>query len=203
MMTSRPAPPLPAARNLLQHSEMVPAVRSGRTSPFRRAAGDLSADGCEPGGTVALSGPGTASVHAAVRSIFLLRSLEVVRNGEVVVRAEANGGRQAEINEELRIHGNSWIACRAFGVAYHLDEWSPGFRPHLAGLRRLRRRLDDDRPQGIRYIRTLVEGAREYVRHTAVRRSDQLTTHHHGEADHLAWLERPFAEALRAGRARP
>ena len=53
-------------------------------------------------------------------------------------------------------------------------------------------------PEGIRYIRTLVEGAREYVRHTAVRRSDQLTTHHHGEADHLAWLERPFAEALRA-----
>ena len=47
-------------------------------------------------------------------------------------------------------------------------------------------------------MRTLVEGAREYVRHTAVRRSDQLTTHHHGEADHLAWLERPFAEALRA-----
>jgi hypothetical protein len=53
-------------------------------------------------------------------------------------------------------------------------------------------------PEGIRYIRTLVEGARDYVRHTAVRRSDQLTTHHHGEADHLAWLERPFTEALRA-----
>jgi hypothetical protein len=53
-------------------------------------------------------------------------------------------------------------------------------------------------PEGIRYIRTLVEGAREYVRHTAVRRSDQHTTHHHGQADHLAWLERPFAEALRA-----
>jgi hypothetical protein len=53
-------------------------------------------------------------------------------------------------------------------------------------------------PEGIRYIRTLVEGAREYVRHTAVRRSDQFTTHHHGEADHLAWLERPFAEALHA-----
>ncbi|MDX6417473.1 MAG: hypothetical protein QOG28_2093, partial [Trebonia sp.] len=53
-------------------------------------------------------------------------------------------------------------------------------------------------PEGIRYIRTLVEGAREYVRHTAVRRSDQFTTHHHGEANHLAWLERPFDEALRA-----
>ncbi len=53
-------------------------------------------------------------------------------------------------------------------------------------------------PEGIRYLRTLVEGAREYVRHTAVRRSDRLTTHHHGQPDHLAWLERPFTEALRA-----
>ena len=67
----------------------------------------LSADGCEPGGTVELSGPGTVSIHATVRSVFPLRSLEVVRNGEVVARAEANGGRQAEISEELRIDGNS------------------------------------------------------------------------------------------------
>jgi hypothetical protein len=53
-------------------------------------------------------------------------------------------------------------------------------------------------PDGLRYIRTLVEGAREYVRHTAPRRADHLTTHHHGEPNHLAWLERPFAEALEA-----
>ena len=53
-------------------------------------------------------------------------------------------------------------------------------------------------PEGLHYIRTLVQGAREYVRHTAVRRDDILTTHHHGEPDHLAWLERPFAEALEA-----
>ena len=47
-------------------------------------------------------------------------------------------------------------------------------------------------------VDALGEGAREYVRHTAVRRPDQFTTHHHGEANHLAWLERPFAEALSA-----
>ena len=58
--------------------------------------------------------------------------------------------------------------------------------------------LDMADPEGIRYMQTLVEGAREYVRHTAVRRSDQFTTHQHGEANHLAWLERPFTEALRA-----
>jgi hypothetical protein len=159
----------------------------------------LSADGCEPGGTVELSGPGTVSVHATVRGIFPLRSLEVVRNGEVIARADVDGGRQAEISEELRIDGNSWIACRAFGADYHLDEWGRRVFAHTSPVYIAcggEWTMAD--PEGIGYIRTLVEGAREYVRHTAVRRSDQLTTHHHGEADHLAWLERPFAEALRA-----
>src|SRR6266699_880173 len=175
------------------------AVRSGRTFLSGGPLVTLSVDGREPGGTVELSGPGTVSVHAAVRSIFPLRSLEVMRNGEVVGKAEANGGRQAEINEELRIDGNSWIACRAFGADYHLDEWGRRVFAHTSPVYLACGgdwTMTD--PEGIRYIRTLVEGAREYVRHTAVRRSDQLTTHHHGEADHLAWLERPFAEALRA-----
>jgi hypothetical protein len=176
------------------------AVRSGRTFLSGGPLVTLSVDGCEPGGTVELSGPGTVSVHAAVRSIFPLHSLEVVRNGEVVARAEANGGRQAEINEELRIGENSWIACRAFGVDYHLDEWERQVFAHTSPVYLACGGGDwtMTNPEGIRYMRTLVEGAREYVRHTAVRRSDQLTTHHHGEADHLAWLERPFAEALRA-----
>jgi hypothetical protein len=176
------------------------AVRSGRTFLSGGPLVTLSVDGCEPGGTVELSGPGTVSVHAAVRSIFPLHSLEVVRNGEVVARAEANGGRQAEINEELRIGENSWIVCRAFGVDYHLDEWERQVFAHTSPVYLACGGGDwtMTNPKGIRYMRTLVEGAREYVRHTAVRRSDQLTTHHHGEADHLAWLERPFAEALRA-----
>jgi hypothetical protein len=175
------------------------AVRSGRTFLSGGPLVTLSVDGCEPGGTVELSGPGTVSIHAAVRSIFPLRSLEIVRNGEVVARAEGDGGRQAEISEELPIQADSWIACRAFGVDYHLDEWGRRVFAHTSPVYIAcggEWTMTD--PDGIGYIRTLVEGAREYVRHTAVRRSDRLTTHHHGEADHLAWLERPFAEALRA-----
>ena len=175
------------------------AVRSGRTFLSGGPLVSLAVDGREPGDTVGLSGPGTVSVRAAVRSIFPLSSLQVVRNGEVVARADANGGRQAEIIEELPIDGNSWIACRAFGAGFHLDEWGRRVFAHTSPVYLACGgdwTMTD--PEGIRYIRTLVEGAREYVRHTAVRRSDQLTTHHHGEADHLAWLERPFAEALRA-----
>jgi hypothetical protein len=175
------------------------AVRSGRTFLSGGPLLTLSADGREPGDAVQLSGPGTVSVRASVHSIFPLRCLEVVCNGEVVARAEANGGRRAEINEELQVSGNSWIACRAFGVDHHLDDWT---RPVFAHTSPVYVACGGDwtmaDPEGIRYIRAVVEGAREYVRHTAVRRSDQVTTHHHGEADHLAWLERPFAEALRA-----
>jgi hypothetical protein len=179
------------------------AVRSGRTFLSGGPLVTLSVDGCQPGDTVALSGPGTVSVHATVRSIFPLGSLEVVCNGEVVMKADAGGGRQAEISRELRIDGNSWLACRAFGTDYHLDEWGRRVFAHTSPVYVAcggEWTMAD--PEGLRYIRTLVEGARDYVRHTAVRRSDQLTTHHHGEADHLAWLERPFAEALRALDAR-
>jgi len=175
------------------------AVRAGRTFLSGGPLVTLSVDGVEPGDTLELSGPGTVSIHAAARSIFPLQTLEVVRNGEVVARAEANGGRQAEINEELQIGANSWIACRAFGVDYHLDDWGRRVFAHTSPVYVACcgdwTMID---PEGIRYIRTLVEGAREYVRKTAVLRSNQLTTHHHGEADHLAWLQRPFDEALRA-----
>ena len=175
------------------------AVRSGRTFLSGGPLVTLSVDGREPGDTVQPSGPERsacmprcAAFSRSVRSRF-------VRNGEVVARAEADGGRQAEVSEELRIDGNSWIACRAFGVDYHLDEWARQVFAHTSPVYVACGgdwAMTD--PEGIRYMRTLVEGAREYVRHTAVRRSDQLTTHHHGEADHLAWLERPFTEALRA-----
>jgi hypothetical protein len=175
------------------------AVRSGRTFLSGGPLLTLSVDGREPGDTVALSGPGTVSIQATVRSIFPLRCLEVVRNGEVVARAEAGGGLRAEIGEDLRVDGNSWIACRALGADSHLDDWG---RPVFAHTSPVYIACGGDwtmtDPEGIRYIRTLVEGAREYVRHTAARRSDQFTTHHHGEANHLAWLERPFDEALRA-----
>jgi len=175
------------------------AVRSGRTFLSGGPLVTLSVDGREPGDTVGLSGPGTVSVRATVRSIFPLRSLEVVRNGEVVLRADAKGGRQAELSGELRIDGDSWLACRAFGVDDHLDDWA---RPVFAHTSPVYVACGADWAMadaaGLHYIRTLVEGAREYVRHTAVRRDDRVTTHHHGEADHLAWLERPFTEALRA-----
>ncbi len=176
------------------------AVRSGRTFLSGGPLLTLSVDGRGPGDTVRLSGPGTVTVRATARSIFPLKSVELVRNGEVIAAEPGNGGGTLTVSAELSLQGNAWIAARAFGADYHLDEWGRQVFAHTSpvyvALGRDEWSMAD--PDGLSYIRTLVEGAREYVRHTAVRRHDHLTTHHHGEADHLAWLERPFAEALRA-----
>jgi hypothetical protein len=175
------------------------AVRAGRTFLSGGPLLSLSVDGRQPGDTVEMSGPGSVTVDATVRSVFSLRSLELVRNGEVVAVEEAHGRRELSLSELLHVDGSTWFAARAFGTDSHLDEWGRQVFAHTSpvyvacggpwGI------AD---PDGLRYIRTLVEGAREYVRHTAPRRADHLTTHHHGEPNHLAWLERPFAEALEA-----
>jgi hypothetical protein len=175
------------------------AVRAGRTFLSGGPLLSLSVDGRQPGDTLELSGPGSVTVDATVRSVFPLRSLELVRNGEVIAVEEAHGRRELSLSELLPVDGSTWFAARTFGTDSHLDEWGRQVFAHTSpvyvacggpwGM------AD---PDGLRYIRTLVEGAREYVRHTAPRRADHLTTHHHGEPDHLAWLERPFAEALEA-----
>ena len=48
------------------------------------------------------------------------------------------------------------------------------------------------------YMLTLIEGGLDYVRLTAARHPPGTVTHHHGEANHLAYLERPFHEAQAA-----
>ena len=50
-------------------------------------------------------------------------------------------------------------------------------------------------PGHARYMLTLIEGSLAYMRQRAVRYPEGYATHHHGEADHRAVLERPFLQA--------
>jgi hypothetical protein len=49
---------------------------------------------------------------------------------------------------------------------------------------------------------TLVGGSLEYIRNLSPQWRADRVTHHHGEADHQAYLERPFRQAEAALRAR-
>ena len=48
------------------------------------------------------------------------------------------------------------------------------------------------------YMLTLIEGGLSYIRNTARHHRPGTVTHHHGEDDHQAFLERPFVEAAEA-----
>ena len=48
------------------------------------------------------------------------------------------------------------------------------------------------------YMLTLVDGSLHYIRHNSRQHLRDDITHHHGEADHLAYLERPFQQAREA-----
>jgi len=52
------------------------------------------------------------------------------------------------------------------------------------------------------YMITLLEGSLTYIRSRSRQARPGTVSHHHGEVDHQAFLERPFQEALQAVHAR-
>jgi hypothetical protein len=50
-------------------------------------------------------------------------------------------------------------------------------------------------PATYSYMLTLVDGSVEYIRQRSRQYSAEMTTHPHGRADHLTYLEEPFQEA--------
>jgi hypothetical protein len=57
-------------------------------------------------------------------------------------------------------------------------------------------------PEVATYMLTLVEGSLAYIRTRSRQDPPHRITHAHGEADHQAFLERPFQQALEAIHAR-
>ena len=49
-----------------------------------------------------------------------------------------------------------------------------------------------------RYMLTLVDGCLMYMHENSRQHRPGEVTHHHGEEDHMAYLERPFQEAREA-----
>ena len=160
----------------------------------------LSVDGDEPGDTVAAlrAGNGQRPGHGGQQ--FPARWLELVRER----RGRREGRRRRWMaGRAQRLPagpGDSWIACRAFGADHHLDDCGRRVFAHTSPVYLAcggDRTMTD--PEGLRYIRTLVEGARDYVPDTAVRqvRPGHDSPSRRTRPPHLA------GAALHRGPARP
>ena len=184
------------------------SVASGRTFASGGPMMDFKVDGRRVGDTVALSGPGTVEVEAWAESTLPLHSLQIVKQGRVVASTESRVGRRLSLKERIHVDGHTWLAARCGAADYfdpvqYYDIWSRGIFAHTSpiyvacggewGM------FDSEVAE---YMLTMIDGAMGYIGDVAARHSPGTVTHHHGEADHLAYLRRPFLEAQEAIRER-
>ena len=197
------------AEDEFNYENWCKAVASGRTFLSGGPIVHFSVEGRQVGDTVRLSGPGTIEVEAWAESILPIHKLEVVQEGRVIASAEsAVGTRRLELKEKIQIKANSWLTARCGGPNYydalpHYDVWARGLFAHTSpiyvacggewGM------FDES---AARYMLTLIDGSLTYIRETASHHPPGSVTHHHGEEDHQAFLERPFLDARDAMRRR-
>ncbi len=181
-------------------------MTAGRTFHSGGPILKFSVDGHRVGDTVTLPGNGgTVEVTVEAESILPIHSLEIVQEGRVVASSnESAGARRLSLNAKVKVEGHSWLAARCGGPGYaesvpHLDGWGRGVMAHTSpvyiacgGEWWMFNR------EGAEYMLTLVDGCISYVRHTSRQHRSGEVTHHHGEEDHMAYLERPFVEAREA-----
>ena len=176
-------------------------VKRGRTFLSGGPIIHLTVDGREVGDTVAISGPGTVEVEAWAESTLPINTLQIVRAGRVVASTESsNGTRRLQLKEKLQIDGHTWLAARCGGPDYfgraHYDNWRRGVFAHTSPIYVACGgewwMFDKDAAQ---YMLTLIEGDLGYIREHSGQHKPGTVTHHHGEDDHMAYLERPFLEA--------
>lgn len=179
------------------------AVRAGRTFLSGGPILSFTVEGKRLGDTLMLpAGGGTVEVEAIANSIVPIQTLEIVQGGRVVAATEdARGTRRLALKTTLKINGNTWLAARCGGRRYYemakfRDCWQRGMFGHTSPIY-----IAVGGPWSLfdlataRYMLTLVEGNLAYIRQTAAYDPRGSVTHHHGEDDHQAFLERPFHEA--------
>ncbi|MFL5804355.1 MAG: CehA/McbA family metallohydrolase [Roseiflexaceae bacterium] len=182
------------------------AVRAGRTFLSAGPILMFSVEGQQIGDTLTLpSGGGTIEVEALAESIFPIHTLEIVQGGRVVAAtAEPQGARRLALRAKIKVESNTWLAARCGGPRYDemarfLDVWGRAMFAHTSPIYVAVGgpwQLFD--PATAQYMLTLIEGNLAYIRNTAAHEPRGHVTHHHGEEDHLAFLERPFHEAAAA-----
>ena len=182
-------------------------MAAGRTFLSGGPIISLRVEGHEPGDTLHLDvNGGSVTVEASVESILPVHSLQIVREGQVVAEAQASGGaRRLRLSETLEVAAPTWLAARCGGPSYfdapeHHDGWHRQRFAHTSPVYV----ADGDAEWSMwsdataQYMLTLIDGSLDYIRHRSTQYPADHASHHHGEADHLGFLERPFHEAREA-----
>jgi hypothetical protein len=181
-------------------------LREGRTFMTSGPLLDVTYDGMPVGSTISMpAGGGTVTVEASAISTLPFRSLEVIKDGEVVAHAEEDHDSfSMSLSGEIGIENNSWLAVRCGGPNYfdaheHFDYYKRGVIAHTSptyvtvgeGPWSMY-----DKDIALEF-RALIEAGIQFLRTRTLQWPEGSVTHHHGLSDHTAYLEEPFQDALR------
>ncbi len=181
-------------------------LRQGRTFLSGGPILHFSVEGAQIGDTLTLPGNGgMVEVSAWAESIFPIHTLQIVQEGKVVASTEdRKGTRRLELKVPLKIDHHTWLAARVSGPGYsqalrHYDGWGRGVMAHTSPIYiAVGGEWWMFSKETAQYMLTLLQGGKEYIRQRSRQYPPDQVTHHHGEEDHLAYLERPFQEAIEA-----
>ncbi|HEY3234065.1 MAG TPA: CehA/McbA family metallohydrolase [Polyangiaceae bacterium] len=181
------------------------SVRAGCTFLSAGPMLAFSVEGAQIGDTLRLPpGGGTVEVVAQAECFFPLHTLQIVQQGKVVAEVEEpKGSRRLTLKAKVTVQSDNWLAARCGGPGYsgipHYGGWQRGMFAHTSPIYVACGegwKLYD--PNTVQYMLTMVERGLAYVRHTAPQRRAGTVSYHHGEEDHLKYLERPYHQALEA-----
>ena len=193
------------------------AVTKGKTFLTSGPIIDFKVNGFDIGDTLSFDDQTQVNVEASAESIFPIRRLDIVLNGEVVFsEISEKPVNKIEISTKINIDRCSWIAVRCGGKEY----WSDGnfsssnkavLRPmkdvHYDGQRKgifahsspiyisfngETQMFDED---VIKEMIAVLDADLLYLREISPQQDDEVTTHRHGMKDHLEFLSKPFLEA--------
>jgi WD40-like Beta Propeller Repeat len=179
-------------------------LRSGRTFLSGGPLLWFTVEGQPIGSTLKVKPGATVEVEALARSVLPIHTLQIVQQGRVVADTSAEAGaRELRLHAHLKIEADTWLAARCGGPRFtpfrHYDQRKRGVMAHTSPIYLA---CGDTYgvfdPATADYMLTLIEGGLSYIRTISPQRPAALTAQHHGEADHLAHLERPFLEAQSA-----
>jgi hypothetical protein len=186
------------------------SLRAGRTFMSSGPLITLSVEGREIGDTVRLpKGGGSVEVEATVRSVLPVEQLEIVMGGQVVAATREHGADgELSLHVRVKVTSNTWIAARAGAADYfrpmlHSDAFIRGVKAHTSPIYvSCGAEWSMFDPATARDMITLVDMSLDHIRSMRLREPEGSVLHRHGEADHQAFLERPFHEARAAIDAR-
>jgi len=119
----------------------------------------------------------------------------------------SQGAYTLSVKSKIKVENHSWLAARCAGPGYstvpHHDAWRRGIMAHTSPIYLAAGEDWWMFDVGMaNYMLTLIQGCIDYIHLRSPQWKQGTVTHHHGQEDHLKYLEEPFREAIKAIHAR-